>query len=151
MPYEIITNLWIGDHKDSLDNNFLKDKGINVIINATRNLPFYETNTIKQIRVPVDDEVGPKQMECNEKMFFFLTPIVNQIHKFLLMGKKVLVHCRKGRQRSATIICAFLMKYGKMKYMDLEGLLKSKKQDIFYPSCNFRFCLQKFQGEILSL
>ena len=147
MAIEIINNLWLGDYKDGLNTTFLVEKKINVIINATGNLPFVQDlNNIEKIRVPLIDEVGTKLMESNEKMEFYLEKIVEHIYKKLMLGRVVLVHCRKGRQRSASLVCAFLMRYGGMNFKMVSDLMKTKKVDVFYPSCNFEIALSKFKS-----
>lgn len=147
MAIEIINNLWLGDYKDGLNTTFLVEKKINVIINATGNLPFVQDlNNIEKIRVPLIDEVGAKLMESNEKMEFYLEKIVEHIYKKLMLGRVVLVHCRKGRQRSASLVCAFLMRYGGMNFKMVSDLMKTKKVDVFYPSCNFEIALSKFKS-----
>ena len=147
MAIEIINNLWLGDYKDGLNTTFLIEKKVNVIINATGNLPFVQDlNNIEKIRVPLIDEVGTKLMESNEKMEFYLEKIVEHIYKKLMLGRVVLVHCRKGRQRSASLVCAFLMKYGGMNFKMVSDLMKTKKVDVFYPSCNFEIALSKFKS-----
>jgi len=147
MAIEIINNLWLGDYKDGLNTTFLKEKRINVIINATKNLPFVQDlNNIEKIRVPLIDEVGEKLIESNEKMEFYLDKIVEYIYKKLVLGRTVLVHCRKGRQRSPSLICAFLIKYSGMNLETVINLMKTKKGDIFYPSCNFHITLSKFKS-----
>jgi protein-tyrosine phosphatase len=147
MAIEIINNLWLGDYKDGLNTTFLVEKKINVIINATGNLPFVQDlNNIEKIRVPLIDEVGAKLMESNEKMEFYLEKIVEHIYKKLMLGRVILVHCRKGRQRSASLVCAFLMRYGGMNFKMVSDLMKTKKVDVFYPSCNFEIALSKFKS-----
>ena len=118
-----------------------------MIINATGNLPFVQDlNNIEKIRVPLIDEVGAKLMESNEKMEFYLEKIVEHIYKKLMLGRVVLVHCRKEDKRSASLVYAFLMRYGGMNFKMVSDLMKTKKVDVFYPSCNFEIALSKFKS-----
>jgi protein-tyrosine phosphatase len=153
MVAEIICNIWIGNKKDSLDDEFILSKNINVIVNCTPSLPFIESNNskiqrIEKIRIPVDDKVGHENLECNRKMQFYLDSITSHLLKRLKQGKKILVHCRQGRQRSGTIITALMMLITKMDVSEIIKLLQTKKTDIFYPSCNFAIALNNFKSNI---
>ncbi len=110
---EIIENLYIGCHDTvkKYSNNF------DVIINVTPNIPFYGTNKYKY-RIPVLDNLS---MSSCISLFLYSKRIIPIIHKHLQHKSKVLVHCRAGMQRSATLVAIYLMMYYNMS---LDGSIK---------------------------
>ena len=62
-------------------------------------------------------------------------------------GGKVLVHCRMGISRSATIVIAYLMKTLNMPYINVLAMVKSKRP-IVDPCLAFSWKLMEFQKEL---
>ena len=61
---------------------------------------FFSRKNISYLNIPVKDLAAPSQEQ--------LTEAVRYIRKHINQGEKILVHCAKGRGRSATMICAYL-------------------------------------------
>ena len=78
MASEIIPNLWLGNILDSRNKTFMKD--IDVVINCSKNIPFY-SKTAKNVRIKVDDDL---QKEEIINMYKYLDNATELIHKFLL-------------------------------------------------------------------
>jgi len=105
----IIPNLWLGNHKAALDENFIKSSNIKYIVNVTDgiNCPF---SFVTYYHIPIKD----KRMcsgESKSAMFEYIDSAIEFIRKGLQENVGVLVHCRKGHHRSANIVLIFLMKY----------------------------------------
>ena len=138
---EIITNLWIGNRNTAKNDTFLNMYKIELIVNATKDIPFInETGRIKNVRIPVDDHPND-----SETLYKFLDVIADTIHRYLNADKAVLVHCHAGIQRSATIVASYLMKYGGLMADDAIKAIKSKRKVCFTPSANFRYQLIQYQ------
>lgn len=109
---EIISGLWLGDVKSSQSESFVKNANIKLIINATDVLPNV-FNNINYYRVSVNDP-GPcndiNQID-NQIMYEKIPIAIKLIDDYLKNNYGVLVHCRAGMQRSATIVLAYLMTY----------------------------------------
>ena len=65
-----------------------------------------------------------------------------------MYNKKIFVHCYAGKQRSATIVCAYIMKYLNLSYKCSIELMKSKRIVVFTPLPNFDDALRLFEDKI---
>lgn len=144
MATQIIPNLWLGNILDSRNNEFLKS--IDIVINCSTNIPFYSKSTTN-IRIKIEDNLEPKEID---NMYKYLDSTADFLHKNLLKNKSVFVHCYAGKQRSATIVCAYLMKYLKMSYRDVSDLMQTKRLIVFTPLPNFNKPLIEFQQSIIT-
>jgi hypothetical protein len=61
--HEIIPRLWLGNAKASMDEQFIREKGIQVVFNCTKNLAFSPMIPIKY-RIPVDDNLEEEEMQA---------------------------------------------------------------------------------------
>lgn len=143
---EILPNIWIGSHKDALNNKFIKNNHIQVIINCTKTIPFSKLQNIKKIRIPVNDSLKDEDIELLYQYFDKTNKILNQTFSSLT---PVLVHCYAGKQRSATVIAAFIMEVTKLDKLDIIAMIKSKKNNCFTPCINFSKSLDKFKNDLL--
>jgi protein tyrosine/serine phosphatase len=106
---EIIPGLWLGNYKSALDNDFLKQNKIDLIINCTPNIPFIdnaEDLKIETYRIPVNDSLLEKDFILMEKYFKIAIPML--LRKYTIENKKILIHCHMGKQRSAILTAALL-------------------------------------------
>lgn len=135
---EIIPHLWLGNIHDSRNEEFINK--IDIVINCTKDIDFINNNKVN-IRLAVEDNLE-KQEIIN--MYKYLNKITEIIHKFLLKGKTVFVHCFAGKQRSACVVCAYLMRYLSVTFNEAKVFLKSKREIVFEPLCNFEAALDLF-------
>jgi protein-tyrosine phosphatase len=87
---------------------------------------------IRRLRIPINDN-----LKQNKALLPFLEPITAAIHAELTKGRKVLVHCYAGRQRSASIIAAYLIKYSGMTVLEAINYIRAKNRKAFDPIPNF--------------
>ena len=139
---EILTNLWLGDIRDSRNHEFINS--MDIIINCTKKLPFINENK-KCIRVSIDDNL---QKEEIANLYKYLEPITKFMHMKLTDNKKIFVHCYAGKQRSVSIICGYLMKYLNLSYNQSTELIRSKRHHIFTPLSNFEAALKIWEDTI---
>ncbi len=102
---QIINNLWLGNAIIANSKEFMKNNDIKYIVNVSCDIPNYFSNkTYMNISVK-DKDVNEKEILC----------IFDTAGRFIFNGlnenKGVLVHCKQGNNKSASIITAFLMKY----------------------------------------
>lgn len=144
MACEIITNLWLGNIIDSRNLEFINT--IDVVINCTKNLPFNSEHN-KQIRIYVDDNLERQEIV---NMYKHLKKITETINQLLTEGKSIFVHCYAGKQRSATVVCAYLMRYLNLSYSTAKDLLRTKRMIVFTPLTNFDAALKLFEIKLNS-
>jgi protein-tyrosine phosphatase len=136
---QILPNLWLGNIFDSRDKKFLKN--IDIIINCTKTIPF-NSNKTKNIRIFIDDNLKKEEIV---NMYKYLESVTDYIYKNLKNGKNILIHCHAGKQRSATVVCAFIIRFLNISYINASILLKSKRNIVFKPLSNFDAALQLFE------
>lgn len=140
---EIIPNLWIGDEKSFCDKSFLKTQEIKFIINCSKDLNENEFG-IETVRINVDDRPSVSHAEDNEIMSRSLDSAIDYVHKILMTGGGVLVHCKAGKQRSACVIAGYIMKYGGADIDKSVYYIRTKRPIAFTPVVNFLPALKKY-------
>ncbi len=108
----IIKNLWLGNAIIAKNKDFIINNNIKYIINISSDIPNYFCD-ITYLNISVSDKfVSPK-----ETLIIF-----NNSSKFIFdalkEGKGILVHCKKGNNKSASIIASFLVKYMGLDLID---------------------------------
>jgi protein-tyrosine phosphatase len=121
---EIKPQLWLGGAPTyTRDYDFIKDTGINAVVNirAERDddQEFYQQHDIDYLRIEVLDVMVPGSEDIEQGVAF--------IDQHIKAGDVVLVHCAKGRGRSATLTAAYLMRHDQMTYKQARELMVSKR------------------------
>ena len=141
---EIIPNLWLGNIIAAKSSKIIIENKINIIVNCSNNIPFYHETT-KNYRIAVDDNLEKDQID---KLYKYIPKIIPIIHNHLLNNDKILVHCYAGKQRSASIICSYLLKYTDMKLSQCIEIIKTKRLKAFSPEINFLDALIKYKNDL---
>jgi len=131
----ILKNLFLGSASDANDFLFIKQNNIKLIVNVTKDIATdYSAlgfEDIKVIRIPIDD-IDTESLNTNN----LLMSTLRTIKKYIDENKGVLVHCRAGVSRSASIVIAYLMKYHNLSFSQAQNYLRSKRP-IINPNAGF--------------
>jgi len=113
---EIIPGIYLGSFRAAHDTKFLFDNNIEVIVNCTTNIPFVRdtpltasvlshVNKIFHVRIPVEDSLLEKDIVLMEEYLHFIVPFLVQRYR---NNKRILIHCREGKQRSSIVVASLL-------------------------------------------
>lgn len=115
---EILPNLWLGNYVSALSKPFLKKFNIKNIVNVTQEVPckfnnISNINNIDYLHLPIvdNDTCGVNLNELYDKTSQY-------IYNSLSKGNGVLIHCLRGHHRSASVLCAFLMRFLDISHID---------------------------------
>jgi hypothetical protein len=144
---KITNNLFLGNYIDSANLSFLKNNNIKVIINCSKDLPFYvDTNIVPYLyRLPVNDDLRDESLFI---MYQYLPNIIKTIKTHIDMGHNIYIHCHAGMQRSATVIAGYLMTYNKLSIDDAIKYIRERRKIAFIPMINFRKSLEKYYADL---
>lgn len=117
----ITPNLWLGGAPTyERDYQFLLDNDITAVLDmrAERegDRAFYERHGINYRRLAVLDAMVPPDE--------YLSEGADWINEQIEDGRKVLVHCAKGRGRSATLAAAYMMRHGDQTFDECSTTMK---------------------------
>jgi len=139
---EILPNLWLGNVRASMDQEFIKKKGIQVVFNCTKNLPFCPLIPVKY-RVPVDDNLEEDEIR---NMQLWSSEITFKMVSEYTSGKPILIHCMAGMQRSAASLAMMLIVYKNIHAQEAMKIIKDRRNIAFLPSPNFLRSIQYFDA-----
>ncbi len=122
---EITPNLWLGGAPTyKRDYAYILQQNITAVVNirAEREdeTAFYNEHSITYVQYKVPDVTVPEPA--------IITEAVDWIKAQVDDGRVVLVHCAKGRGRSAILLAGYLMREQDMSFAEANKLMKSKRQ-----------------------
>ena len=120
---------------------WLKEKGITLVINATKGCPRAVKCSVRQIKLNCDDTPA-YDMRTH---FHDVNHMVNEERE---KKGKVLIHCIAGVSRSASLVLAYLVGVEKMTLFDAHTLVK-RERPIIRPNPGFWGQLVELEKEVL--
>ena len=141
--HEILPGLWLGNRAAALDDNWLREKGIKTIFNATKDTPFSPVAT-ERYRIPVDDNLEPVEIANMRRWGPEAVYKIVYAHR---AGLPILVHCHAGMQRSAALVAMTLIA---LKNYDAEKAIKyirDRRSVAFFPVANFADAIKGFESD----
>lgn len=136
----IIDGIYLGTEWNASDEAELKDKNIGYVLNVTTEIDNFFPASFIYKNIRVHDCGEEKMLQHWEDSIRFLTQAVAR-------NKGVLVHCRMGVSRSASVVIAYIMK---QKQWDLETAYRyvKEKRPCIRPNDGFMKQLNEYQGII---
>ena len=142
---QIVPNVWLGNLRAAHDETFLKNAGIQVVFNATKDAPFH-SSIRRRYRVPVDDNLQEEEIRNMELWGY---EIIYKLVKEYKEGRPVLIHCHAGMQRSPAIVTMFLIVVYHMSADQAKAYIANKRPIVFLPSANFEKAIRGFERSLL--
>lgn len=140
--HEIIPRLWLGNKAAALEQDWLRQHNIDVVFNATKDLPF-ANQAKRQYRVPVDDNLEQEEIY---NMAQWAPEIVYNVLKEYNAGHTILIHCFAGMQRSAAIVAMTLIALKRITADEAIAMIKEKRRIAFFPGANFYRSIKDFEN-----
>lgn len=139
-PVSILPNLFLGSAHHASQKELLDKLGITAILNVSKTSPSAFANNYQYKNIAIDDN-------NRENISSHFDSAINFIEDVTSRGGKVLVHCRAGVSRSATICIAFLMRQ-KGYTLDEAYEYTKKRRSAISPNFNFLGQLLAFEHEL---
>ncbi|RWS09276.1 protein phosphatase Slingshot 2-like protein, partial [Dinothrombium tinctorium] len=137
-PSEICEYLYLGTEWNASNLEELKHNGITRILNVSREIDNFYPGIFDYYNVRVYDDETAELLRHWEETYRYIQDARKE-------GGKVLVHCKMGISRSASVVIAYLMKF---KNWNLSKSLEyvKKKRNCIQPNTGFLEQLEVYQG-----
>ena len=123
---EILSGLWIGDVSISINDKFIKDNSIDIILNCSSTFGFTELD-LHKIRLPFSDtfekDTDIELLRSNKKK------ICNFIKKNIL-EKNILICCYDGKTISPLLCALYIKEYSKIDSKSIYPILLEKDKSL---------------------
>ncbi|XP_054155134.1 protein phosphatase Slingshot homolog 2-like isoform X2 [Oppia nitens] len=135
---KIFDYLYLGSEWNASNYEELKGKGVGKILNVTREIDNFFPGMFDYYNIRVYDEDSTEMLKYWDKTFKYIRKAKDE-------GSKVLVHCKKGISRSASVVLAFVMKETGWKLDEAFEFVKNKRNCI-RPNSGFLKQLEIYEG-----
>ena len=122
---EILSGLWIGDIDIMYNKKFLQDNNITIILNCTINFQFTDLPTIKNIRIPLSDDLWNNIDTIRNHKDKILTFIDESLE-----SNNILLCCYDGKTISPFIVSLYLIHYGNIQKSEVRKIIQSKNHAV---------------------
>ncbi|XP_055522543.1 protein phosphatase Slingshot isoform X2 [Wyeomyia smithii] len=137
-PTEIFDHVYLGSEWNASNLEELQRKGVRHILNVTREIDNFFPGTFDYFNVRVYDDEKTDLLKHWDNTFKYISRV-------RMEGSKVLVHCKMGISRSASVVIAYAMKANNWDFDRALRHVKEKRSCI-KPNKNFIMQLETYQG-----
>lgn len=137
-PTEIFDHVYLGSEWNASNLEELRRNGVRHILNVTREIDNFFPGVFDYLNIRVYDDEKTDLLKHWDNTYKY-------IHKAEKEGSKVLVHCKMGISRSASVVIAYAMKAYNWNFDKALKHVKQKRSCI-KPNNNFLGQLETYQG-----
>ncbi|XP_034936296.1 protein phosphatase Slingshot isoform X2 [Chelonus insularis] len=137
-PTEIFDHVYLGSEWNASNLEELQKNGVKHILNVTREIDNFFPGMFNYLNVRVYDDEKTDLLKHWDDTFKYITKAKKE-------GSKVLVHCKMGVSRSASVVIAYAMKAYNWDFSQAWKHVKEKRNCI-KPNNNFLLQLETYQG-----
>ncbi|XP_076174920.1 protein phosphatase Slingshot isoform X4 [Ptiloglossa arizonensis] len=137
-PTEIFDHVYLGSEWNASNLEELQKNGVRHILNVTREIDNFFPGMFTYLNVRVYDDEKTDLLKHWDDTFKYITKAKKE-------GSKVLVHCKMGVSRSASVVIAYAMKAYNWDFSQAWKHVKAKRNCI-KPNNSFLLQLETYQG-----
>ncbi|CAH2263970.1 jg16382 [Pararge aegeria aegeria] len=137
-PTEIFDHVYLGSEWNASNFEELQRNGVRHILNVTREIDNFFPGMFDYLNIRVYDDEKTDLLKHWDNTFKYINKARNE-------GSKVLVHCKMGISRSASVVIAYAMKAFNWNFDKALRHVKAKRSCI-KPNNNFLNQLETYQG-----
>ncbi|XP_054014531.1 protein phosphatase Slingshot isoform X2 [Hylaeus anthracinus] len=137
-PTEIFDHVYLGSEWNASNLEELQKNGVRHILNVTREIDNFFPGMFTYLNVRVYDDEKTDLLKHWDDTFKYITKAKKE-------GSKVLVHCKMGVSRSASVVIAYAMKAYNWDFSQAWKHVKEKRNCI-KPNNSFLIQLETYRG-----
>ncbi|XP_053625259.1 protein phosphatase Slingshot isoform X2 [Plodia interpunctella] len=137
-PTEIFDHVYLGSEWNASNLEELQRNGVRHILNVTREIDNFFPGMFDYLNIRVYDDEKTDLLKHWDNTYKYINKARNT-------GSKVLVHCKMGISRSASVVIAYAMKAFNWNFDKALKHVKAKRNCI-KPNTNFLNQLETYQG-----
>ncbi|XP_059084277.1 dual specificity protein phosphatase 16-like [Tigriopus californicus] len=127
-----------------ISSRLLVDLGITCVINATLELPTMAYNTPDCLQIAVEDRVA-------SKLYIYFDLVADKINSIHAQPNgRLLIYCRAGMSRSASLCIAYFIKYHRMTLDEAFAYVKERRP-IIHPNIGFLRQLRDYEKKLQAI
>lgn len=135
---EIFPHVYLGSEWNASNLEELQKNGVGYILNVTKEIDNFYPGTFDYLNIRVYDDEKTELLKHWDSTFRYIAQVKDR-------GSKVLVHCKMGISRSASVVIAYAMKAFNMSLEEALNLVK-KKRTCIKPNQAFCTQLKTYEG-----
>jgi atypical dual specificity phosphatase len=140
-PSPLTDNLYISAAR-AISPRVLRDLGITCVINATLELPTMAYQLTDCLQIAVEDRIA-------SKLYVYFDLVADKINSIHLADGKLMIYCRAGMSRSASLCIAYFMKYHGMTVDEAYQYVRARRP-IIHPNIGFMRQLRDYEKRLNS-